>query len=110
MAESPKVETRLGKILRGALDAYMADKHLTNESEILRSVLGQFLEKEGYLARVAEKPGEYKIVDPPITGDPTSPKDQPPRTNGPKIGFGSALLAQPLIIRLPDGGEWLNPG
>jgi hypothetical protein len=35
--------------MRTALGLYMQDRHLDNESEVLRSALGQFLEREGYL-------------------------------------------------------------
>lgn len=66
-ASNPKVEARLNKLLRNALALYMSDKHLENKSEVLKSALGQFLEKEGYLIRtntVGETPGEYKVASP----------------------------------------------
>lgn len=89
---SPKAETRLGPLLTHALKAYMRERHLTNESEILRSALGQMLEREGYLIRVGEEPGDYQVIEKPCEA-PTPPP--------PKIGFRpSDLRSQPLILGL----------
>jgi transposase len=53
MGESPKVEARLGPVMETALALYMQDRHLKNESEVLRSVLGQMLDAEGYIKKAA---------------------------------------------------------
>lgn len=53
MGESPKVEARLKPLMQTALSLYMQDRHLDNESEVLRSALGKFLETEGYIKRAA---------------------------------------------------------
>lgn len=55
MGESPKVEARLKEVMRVALGLYMKDKHLDNQSEVLKTALRRLLESEGdYLTR-AEK-------------------------------------------------------
>lgn len=46
---SLKAEARLNEAESNALTAYMRDRFLTNRSEVLRSALGQFLVREGYL-------------------------------------------------------------
>lgn len=53
MADSPKIEARLKPLMQTALSLYMQDRHLDNESEVLRSALGKFLETEGYIKRAA---------------------------------------------------------
>jgi hypothetical protein len=51
MRESTKVEARLNDVYAEALSAYMSDRFLTNESEVIRSALGQLLLNAGYLRR-----------------------------------------------------------
>jgi hypothetical protein len=42
----------------------MRDNHLENASELLRSVLGQFLEREGYLVKTCDHDGQWTLKQP----------------------------------------------
>lgn len=53
---------RLNPLLESALKLYMSDRHLDNRSEVLKSALGQFLEREGYLMR--DGGGIYQATTP----------------------------------------------
>lgn len=60
MTANLKVEARLSPQYRQALDNYMADHCLTNESELLRSAIGQLLIREGYLQVVGGKARAFR--------------------------------------------------
>ncbi len=53
---------RLSPVLQAALRLYMQDRYLDNISEVIKSALGQFLEREGYL-RQADTPDRYVVVE-----------------------------------------------
>ena len=56
--EDRKIDARISALLDTALNLYMTDRHLENRSEVLKSALGLFLEREGYLVRSGSK---YKV-------------------------------------------------
>lgn len=76
---SGRIEARLTPLLDSALKNYMIDHHLENRSEVMKSALGQLLEREGYLVRtVCEAQGDYRI---------STPEERDERSK--KIGFHS---------------------
>lgn len=94
MADSPKVEARLGELMETALGLYMRDRHLQNESEVLRSALGKFLDEEGYMALAARQLGLRTAED-----DPDSKK----KSEGDVIPAGPRHRV--LYEEVEDGGN-----
>jgi hypothetical protein len=87
----PKIEGRISPLLNLALELYMRDRHLENRSEVLKSALGQFLEREGYLVKtVGEEVGEYKV---------TTPEER--ATIQKKIGFIPQAVREQLLRFTP---------